>query len=127
MFVIQAAFSCTTERDALLDIYDTNGGDDWTNATKWGTSVSICDWEGVTCNKAGYVTVLNLTDFGLTGQLSDSIGCLPYLKTLWLNDNNLTSTIPDALCNLTNLQIFQANDAGFTGSIPTCICTMVHL
>ena len=127
MFSLVSTLACTTEYDALLAIYDANGGDEWTGAASWGTQVSHCDWEGVTCNAGGYVIELNLTGFGLTGQLSDQIGCFPFLKTLWLNNNSLTSTVPEAICGLTNLQILQANGAGLTGAIPECMCTMTHL
>lgn len=127
MLSLATALTCTTELDALIDIYDANGGNDWTGASHWNTNITYCDWEGVTCSRENYVVELNLSGFGLTGQLSSSIGCFPFLKSLYLNDNKLTSTIPEAICDLANLQYLQMDRAGLTGTIPTCMCSMTHL
>ena len=67
MFSLTTVLTCTTELEALLNIYDANGGEDWTGASKWDTNVTYCDWEGVTCNRENYVVELNLSTFGLTG------------------------------------------------------------
>ncbi|CAL5995228.1 Cyst_wall protein [Hexamita inflata] len=127
MLSIALAFQqCTTERDALMAIFNTNGGILWTGAGLWGTGAPVCSWQGVTCQNS-VVVGLDLSGFGLTGILTPDIQCLKFLKSLHLNNNSLASEIPTALCALQNLQYFQANSAGFTGVIPACVCTMQHI
>ena len=36
--------SCTTELNALLSIFNTNGGDFWVNASLWGVATDYCTW-----------------------------------------------------------------------------------
>eukprot|EP00703_Trepomonas_sp_PC1_P005537 JAP91069.1 Cyst wall protein [Trepomonas sp. PC1] len=126
MFLL-GSLACTTEKDALMDIYNYNGGDQWKNAASWGVSDNHCNWEGVICNGAKFVIELNLAGQGLTGTLSTSIACLPFLKSFNLNNNQLTSVLDPLISTLQGLQYFQASNAGFTGQIPTSICEMQHL
>ena len=37
------------ERAALVDLYTATAGTAWANSTRWLTSVSLCNWTGVTC------------------------------------------------------------------------------
>lgn len=39
-----------TECEALMYMYDHNGGSSWTEKTGWGTDTEVCSWYGVTCN-----------------------------------------------------------------------------
>jgi Leucine-rich repeat (LRR) protein len=79
------------ERQALIDLYETNGGDNWTNQSNWlGDIDTECTWYGVTCNaEQSHVIELNLEGNNLTGELTSSIGDLEALVTLDLSDNNL--------------------------------------
>ena len=126
MFFIHA-LACTNEYDALMGIYNANGGDQWTNAPSWGVAADQCTWEGVTCNGAKFVIELNLANQGLTGQLSSSVECLPFLKALNINNNSLTTTLDTSFCSLQNLQYVHASKAGLVGELPTCMCSMSHL
>eukprot|EP00703_Trepomonas_sp_PC1_P000501 JAP96105.1 Cyst wall protein [Trepomonas sp. PC1] len=118
---------CTSERDALMSMYNTMNGPNWTTKTNWGTGSNNCNWFGIICNNAGNVIALNLDNNNVTGQLTSQIECLPFLQTLSLNSNQMTSTVPVELCALNNLQYLQTNFAGFIGELPTCICEMPHL
>jgi len=61
--------ACTNESDALMSIYNTNGGENWVGAPTWGTDANICTWEGIICDR-GVVKALDMTSFGLVGQLT---------------------------------------------------------
>ncbi|GIQ91594.1 hypothetical protein KIPB_014931, partial [Kipferlia bialata] len=111
------------QRGALEAIYDSTNGPEWTVANNWLSADPHCTWTGVTCNAAGWVNELDLSEFGLTGALPADIGCFPFLQTLYANNNQMTSPIPDEICNLTNLKFWQMVDAGLIGDLPTCMCT----
>lgn len=92
---------CPTERSALQKIYDAAKGREWTEDTDESTKVawldeygSHCDWLGITCDSSGHVRKLNLTNNGLSGKLSESIGDLTFLEVLDLRDNDIKVSCP---------------------------------
>ena len=82
---------CPPERNDLSDFHDSAKGADWTNATNWMDEyIRYCDWKGVTCDdNKSQVTKLNLTNNGLSGRLSESIGNLTSMEVLDLSDNDI--------------------------------------
>ena len=116
-----------TPREALTEIYSTNGGETWIGATNWNTVEPICTWAGVSCNGASLIIGLDMSGFGLTGQLADVFASFSFLKSLYMNNELLVSTFPESICTLSNLQYLQANAAGFSGELPTCVCNMHFL
>ena len=81
---------CPPERNALSDIYDSAKGAEWTNGSLWlDDYASYCDWKGVTCDDMNHVVKLNLTNNGLSGQLSESIGNLTFIEVMDLSDNDM--------------------------------------
>jgi Leucine-rich repeat (LRR) protein len=86
---------CPIERNALSDLYDSAKGAEWTdqgnktNGTLWLDEYeSYCNWKGVTCDD-NHVIELNLTNNGLSGRLSESIGKLIFVTLLDLSDNDI--------------------------------------
>ncbi|KAK7362640.1 hypothetical protein VNO77_04758 [Canavalia gladiata] len=79
-------------------------------------------WTGVTCSNGfvARVVTLNLTNAGLTGSLSPSIGHLTALVNLWLGGNNLSGTVPD-LDGLKDLETLHLEKNKFEGSLPPSI------
>jgi hypothetical protein len=72
----------STEREALIELYNNTNGDNWTNKNGWnGSAGTECTWYGVRCNQT-YTSV----------------------QRIRLHNNNLIGTIPAELGNLTNLQ-----------------------
>ena len=81
---------CPTERNALNEIYNSAKGGEWTDSEHWTAEfISYCDWKGVGCDASGKVEALNLTNNGLSGSLSASVGDLHGLKVLDLTDNDI--------------------------------------
>ncbi|KAJ9174334.1 hypothetical protein P3X46_017367 [Hevea brasiliensis] len=85
---------------------------------------SPCNWPGVSCYsvKNFQVKALNLSGFGLSGILNNSISylCLhKHLVSLDLSGNNFTGVIPQLLGNCGHLNTILLNDNGFEGLIPT--------
>ena len=102
----------------------TNGGDTWIGANNWNTAEPICTWAGVSCNGASLIIGLDMSGFGLTGQLADVFSAFGFLKSLYMNKQLLASTFPESICTLSNLQYLQADKAGFLGELPSCVCNM---
>lgn len=96
---------------ALVTIYNTNGGANWSNAASW-LSTPVRDWEGVIA-AGDRVIYLDLFAKGLTGPLSGQVTSLTELEYLDVADNNLTS-VPDLspLTKLTSASI-ALNRLGF--------------
>ncbi|XP_057450618.1 receptor-like protein kinase isoform X2 [Lotus japonicus] len=103
----------------------------WTSVSpsiksSWVASHSTpCSWVGVQCDPAHHVVSLNLTSYGITGQLGLEIGNLTHLQHLELIDNYLSGQIPHTLKNLNHLNFISLSTNLLTGEIPDFL-TQIH-
>ncbi|MYC93670.1 MAG: hypothetical protein F4X14_01755, partial [Caldilineaceae bacterium SB0661_bin_32] len=106
----------TTERDALIALYEAAGGDNWEQKDNWLSDRPLSDWHGVTTDAGGRVTHLKLGGNRLTGTIPD-LSALTYLEELALTSNLLTGPVPDlsAFSRLTTLLLSHNR---LTGPIP---------
>ena len=106
------------QRDRLMALYNALDGPNWTKGTNWNTDQEISTWEGVTVTDEA-ITALNLSGFGLKGQLPGQIGELTALKSLNLGSNpNLTGPLSREMGNLVNLMALMAVTTGLEGPLP---------
>ena len=89
-----------TERFALLELYDSTGGDSWTNNDGWDGDSDVGDWYGVTVDADTLVRRLDLADNGLEGPLPSVTANLRKLRTLDLADNELNGGFPVAMTSM---------------------------
>ncbi|KAK1734014.1 leucine-rich repeat protein [Skeletonema marinoi] len=123
---------CPTERNALVDLYNSANGAEWTDRTNWldldgdaDEYASICKWKGVTCDDMNqHVTELNLANNGLSGRLSESIGNLPFVEVLDLSDNDIKGSIPAQIGLLSNLTHVRLSNNDFIGTAPRSLCML---
>lgn len=81
------------EWEALLSIYKTLGGNEWTNMWNLsGGKMNAHKLYGVTV-KGGHVTGISLPDNGLKGTLTTEANKLQYLKSLNVSGNELTGDL----------------------------------
>lgn len=87
-----------TERQVLLDFYQSTGGDGWRATFGWGGAPGTeCSWRGVECDEAG-----------------------GHVTKLWMGQNSLSGTLPESLRELKHLQFFAIyGESGLTGGIPS--------
>lgn len=75
-----------SERDVLIALYNSAGGDGWTHNDNWCSDKPLNEWYGVTTNNEGKVV------------------------SIFLSDNNLKGTIEiDGLCCLEKFQCYSSN------------------
>ncbi|APY09144.1 hypothetical protein BWZ20_12895 [Winogradskyella sp. J14-2] len=123
------------ERDALIDLYTSTNGANWTNNTNWNTTNPVSTWHGITTNNIGgteHVTQINLGQNNLTGTLPTSIEDFTHLNSLQLNTNNISGTIPVGIANLQELNVLLLAVNNFSGGIPPALgnlntLTYLHL
>jgi len=115
------------EYDALMVLYNSTDGDNWTNNSNWGNMNDVESWHGVTLSN-GHVYDLDLHNNNLNGYLPEEIGDLTSLVNLRLHENNsLTGEIPFSIGNLTDLVELQLEFNNLTGEIPSSIGNLTDL
>jgi hypothetical protein len=148
LFQISRAQTNIGDSLALVDLYFSTNGSNWTNNTNW-LSTKINYWYGISKNQLPYDTTrvgeVTLSNNNLTGFIPASIGNLTWLRTLTLYNNNLYGTIPetigrcvrlgglylwnnqmsgnitDSICKCVDLNALYLNNNNFTGRIPDCL------
>ncbi|KGL58953.1 leucine-rich repeat domain-containing protein [Polaribacter sp. Hel1_85] len=118
--LLQAQIS-QTEREALIEIYNATGGDNWTNNTNWDTDPNsnsdVSTWHGVSVEQItgqDYVRQINLSNNNLNGTVPNSINYLVRLHTLDISKNNFITgllNIEDESNHLLNLN---SSDTGIS-------------
>lgn len=107
-----------TEKNALLALYNSTGGQSWTNNDNWCTEKPLSEWHGVFLNADGYIERITLNSNNLTGQLPKEIGNLRYIENIDLSWNQLSGNIPESLINLKELKFLMLMKNQLTGGIP---------
>lgn len=86
----------------------------------WNTSVSCCEWEGITCDDsspARRVVNISLPKKGLNGSISPALGNLTILQSLNLSHNTLTGPVPMELGSLPHLQLLDLSSNNLSGNL----------
>lgn len=133
---VQGATIPTSERAALVALYNSTSGDNWTNKSGWKTPPLHTDgfampgteggWYGITVS-AGRVTVIYQTSNQLSGTIPSQLGDLGNLQILYLNSNQLSGSIPSQLGNLKKCSTLWLDRNQLTGSIPSQLGNMSNL
>lgn len=118
-------FSCAdvhqiplAECQALVTLYNSTNGPNWTNQAGWLTSNTPCyDWFGVACI-LGRVQLVDLGSNGLTGSIPTSINNLSELFVLDLSRNHLVGAIPASLGEVAGLKYLHLEWNQLSGEIP---------
>nr|POF02327.1 isoform 2 of mdis1-interacting receptor like kinase 2 [Quercus suber] len=92
------------------------------------TSSIPCSWFGVSCNQAGSVVRLNLTNSGLKGTLHEfPFSYLPNLAYVDLSMNELFGTIPFQISHLSKLIYLDMSFNNLLGELPPHIGLLTNL
>ena len=116
------------EKAALIALYDSLGGDQWTHNENWCTDAPLSDWYEVSTDDDGHVVALYLIMNNAKGTIPKEIGDLKYLQRLYLNYNNgISGTIPKEIGELTELRILDIIDCNLSGPIPHAVRKLENL
>ena len=115
------------DREALTTLYRSTGGGDWTSNDNWLSDEPGNRWHGVETDASGHVTVLDLRENRLNGQLPPELGDLVNLRELRLQGNLLRGEIPPELGRLSNLVVFDLARNGLSGTIPPEVGNLTNL
>lgn len=115
------------QRNALLALYNSTDGPNWSYTIRWGSAASYCRWFGVDCSAVRNVIELNLRRNNLSGNIPPEIGDLIFLRRLSMYENNLTGPIPPHLGNLSQLYSLHLLDNDLSAPIPASLTQMVEL
>ncbi len=140
----------TLECEALVALYTSTDGLDWTNNTGWLATNTPCGWFGIACtdgsvshislnlnNVSGTIPPeignlnslqnINLIANTLTGAIPPEIGNLNSLTHLFLTGNSLTGTLPPEIGNLNSLTHLHLSSNSLTGTLPPEIGDLTNL
>jgi Leucine-rich repeat (LRR) protein len=115
-----------TECHALIALYDSTDGANWSNNTGWKVTNTPCSWYGVSCD-GGNVTKLDFTWNSLNGTIPSELGNLANLTSLDMLGNQLSGTIPLELGNLLNLTALILGGNQLSGTIPVELGHLINL
>lgn len=112
------------ERNALISIYNTTSGEQWSQT--WDMTRDPKTWFGVKV-KSGSVTELNLRGNALKGSFPTSVASLPKLEKLDLSSNQLSGDVSPAISSLQNLIRLDISNNRFTGDPTAAILPLSKL
>gem|GEM_PF-1761017 len=116
----------STERQALVDLYNSTNGSSWTNKANWLSSLDVSLWNGVTVVN-GHVVSIKLYSNKMSGILPASISNLIYLEELDLANNSIGGSIPTSIGSFARLKRLALSNNKLTGNIPSEIYGLTTL
>ena len=107
----------TTQRGALIALYEATDGDNWKHNDNWLTDAPLDSWYGVTADRLGRVDRLRLRGNRLNGHIPD-LSALVDLRNLNLAFNSFPGAFPDLSALTANLAHLDLQRNELTGPIP---------
>ena len=93
-------------RQALIDLYEATGGDQWRRKDNWCTDAPLSEWYGVNVDAYGDIVILQLASNGLKGCLPENIGDLGGGSLrLSLYNNELEGRIPSSVYKIYSVDL----------------------
>ncbi|MCL7036793.1 hypothetical protein MKW94_021568 [Papaver nudicaule] len=100
--------------------------------TSWKPNTDCCDWYVAKCdrktNRINELTLFQSSSVGkLSGQISPSIGDLPYLENIVFRNFNITGSIPQSITKLKHLRMLELSHLGLSGPVPNFLNQLTSL
>ncbi len=111
---------------ALVALYDSTNGDNWTHKDNWLTDQPVSTWYGVKVIN-GRVQEIELTSNNLEGPLPNELGKMTELTKFNFANNKLSGHLPDSLVNLVHLRFMGLQKNRMSGEIPAWIDQLTSL
>ncbi|KAL9188967.1 hypothetical protein ACHAXT_011457 [Thalassiosira profunda] len=107
------------QRWAMATMYNTLYGKEWTAKGGWLQDTSECTWNGITCNAAGMVTSIAMSENGLWGWIPPEVSLLKSLAEISMT-KNFIKAFPAEIFSLPNLRVLDL-DKNIINEIPSGI------
>ena len=120
-------FDASTDKAALVALYNATEGPNWANNRNWLSDRPIGEWSRVSTDGDGRVTGLWVDGNQLSGSIPPELGNLDNLHSLSLSYNQLSGSIPSQLGNLDNLGVLWLDGNQLSGSIPSQLGNLANL
>ena len=119
---------------ALVALYHSTGGQEWTNNTNW-LKEPVDTWFGITVADGRVIRLElagnNLKDYtnsgSIAGTIPPEVGDLSQLQVLDLHANRIQGTIPVEIANLLQLQVLDLQSNHLRGAVPAEITRLTNL
>ena len=106
------------DRAALVALYNSTDGSNWTRNDNWLSERPLDEWFGVSTGRNDHVVGLSLRGNNLVGEIPSELGNLSGLTLLLLGHNRLSGAIPPELGNLSSLEALDLWANQLNGEIP---------
>ncbi len=124
--ILSAQGSRQQDSLALVALYNSTNGSNWTDDSGWLTSDTLGNWHGIDVS-GGRVVRIFLDNNNLSGTLPAEIGDLTALKVLLLSKNQISGSLPEEIGNLKNLTDFEIAQNKINGPLPGSLWTLTNL
>ncbi|GFP96708.1 probably inactive leucine-rich repeat receptor-like protein kinase at2g25790 [Phtheirospermum japonicum] len=121
LVLINLAYTCKGFDDELEMLLSLKASiNDQSQAlTNWNSSISYCNWNGITCFDSSHVSKIDLPGHNLSGKIPESIFKSPYIQSIDLSNNHLFGDIPNNLSSCFSLRYLNLSGNNLTGLIPS--------
>jgi Leucine-rich repeat (LRR) protein len=123
--VIGARTVVVSDSLALVALYNSTVGTNWTTKTNWFTGKANT-WYGITIIN-GNVKKIQLPANNLKGTLPAQLGNFEAIDTLTLSNNQISGNIPAAVGNLSGLKYLDLQKNKLSGTVPTLLNGLTNL
>ncbi len=129
---IDVTLPCHSAFNALVDLYNSTNGSNWTNKSGWDTGASgmnctPCTWYGIRCDNQEQVIEIDLFNNNLNGTVPTTLEDLTKLRSIKLLANSLSGTFPDIWTNMDDLEFIDLSNNLFTGTMPASLSKLSKL
>ena len=91
----------------------------WWDFTSSPAAPDYCSFHGVTCDRSGNVTGIDVTSWRLVGRLPPGVcAALPALRELRMAYNDVRGGFPLGVLNCTSLEVLNLSFSGVSGAVP---------
>ncbi|KAF3433158.1 hypothetical protein FNV43_RR24260 [Rhamnella rubrinervis] len=133
--ICQDDLAVNREAEALLKWKDSLPSqsvfDSWVSpiqSSNDSTLLTPCKWYGISCNQAGSVTQIDLSDRGINGTLQNlDFTSFPNLVRLVLYGNHFSGTIPATIGIASKLQLLDLSSNSLHGALPLSLANLTQV
>ena len=111
-------WTCQSSELQLLHTIKARFKDPLRSFSNWNSSLSFCQWNGVSCDSLSRVNKIELSGKNLSGSVPKAVFQLQHVETINLSNNQFSGSIPGNLSSCLSLKHLNLSNNNFTGPLP---------